>query len=138
MQLNIANRIGFLLAGTLVLCCGCGEQPYTITFENQSGVEISEIHATPDSRKAEAKNLLSENLPDGESVTLTVGKFKEDYIEEGFHVAAYNAVDGSYQTFDLLMVKNGGRVTFYMDNIELCAAVDATAEEIEALKNNQE
>lgn len=114
-------------------CTACGEDPYYITFENLSGVAISEIHATKDSEKIGAKNLLTEALPDGETITLEVGRFKEEYVDEGFYIVAYNAEDGSYQEFHMLMVKNGGLVSFYMDAIELCVAVDCTHEEIEEM-----
>lgn len=120
--------ISVMLAAT-----SCGEEPYYITFENLSGVAISEIQATRDSEKADAKNLLTEALPDGESITLEVGQFKEEYIDEGFYIVAYNAIDNSYQEFHMLMVKNGGLVSFYMDAIELCVAVDCTHEEIEEM-----
>ena len=33
----------------------------------------------------------------------------------------------------MLVVKNGGRVSFYMDSIELCAAVDTSHEEIQSM-----
>lgn len=132
---NFAKKILLIAAaiGLMPCCTACGKEPYYITFENLSGVAISEIHAVPDSQKTDAKNLLTEALPDGESITLEIGKYKEDYIDEGFYIVAYNAEDGTYQEFHMLMVKNGGLVTFYHDFIELCVAVDATHEEIEEL-----
>lgn len=132
---KIARKAAIAAAAmSVMLCCtACGEKPYYITFENLSGVAISEIHATKDSDKSDVKNLLTEALPDGETVTLEVGRFKEDYVDDGFYIVAYNAEDGSYQEFHMLMVKNGGLVSFYMDAIELCVAVDCTREEIEEM-----
>lgn len=132
---NFAKKILLTAAaiGLMPCCTACGKEAYYITFENLSGVAISEIHTVPDSQKTDAKNLLTEALPDGDSVTLEVGKYKEEYIEEGFYIVAYNAEDGSYQEFHKLMVKNGGVVTFYHDSIELCVAVDSTHEEIEEM-----
>ncbi len=104
-----------------------------MTFENLSGVGISEIHAVPDGQKSNTKNLLDAILNDGESVTVEVGRFAEDSVADGFYMEVYSEADGSFQTFDLLMVRNGGKVTFYMDSIELCAAVDTSHEEIQSM-----
>ena len=57
----------------------------------------------------------------------------EDSVADGFYMEVYSEADGSFQTFDMLVVKNGGRVSFYMDSIELCAAVDTSHEEIQSM-----
>lgn len=117
----------------LIFCTSCGEEPYYITFENLSGVGISEIHAVPDGQRNDTKNLLETTLADGDSVTVEVGRFAEDFVADGFYMEVYSEADRSFQTFDMLVVKNGGRVSFYMDSIELCAAVDTSHEEIQSM-----
>ncbi|MBQ8515799.1 MAG: hypothetical protein IJ496_10420 [Ruminococcus sp.] len=121
-----------VLTAALSVLAGCqsGEE-YTIHVKNLTGAEISEIVITPDSDQSEQKNLLEENLAADGEIDLTIGRFTEEELEDGFAVVVYNAEDGSYGTFSMLQIDNGDTVSFYLDDWGLAVAVDLTEEEIE-------
>ena len=131
--MKIKSIMAVLTALFIAVLSGCMHNDYRITFINLTGVDISAIYIAPETDKGNFKNYLKEDLTAGDEIEISVDVSGQE-AEKGFTVEAFSAEDNSSETFDMLMVKNGGTVSFYIDNYGLAVGVDMTEEEIENQK----
>ncbi len=132
-KMKIKSITAVLTALFIMVLSGCMHNDYRITFINLTGVNISAIYVAPETDKGNSKNYLKEHLASGDKIEIFVD-VSEQEAEKGFTVEAFSAEDNSSETFGMLMVKDGGTVSFYIDNYGLAVGVDMTEEEIENQK----
>lgn len=111
--------------------CKKSDIEYTVNIKNMTGVEISEIYITPETNKSELKNRLSENLEADGEISLSLGKFSDEDIKNGFAIEVVNAEDNSSGTFSMLHIENGDLISFYLDDWGIAVGVNMTEKEIQ-------
>ena len=124
------------LALISVLLSGCGGKEYSFTVRNLTGVGISSVYIRPQNSTESMAQVLEEVLEPDTEITVKLGRLGEDDTKNGFVLEVYSAEDGSSQDLSQLHIPDGGRVTFYLDDWGLAAAVDMTDEEVMELKES--
>ncbi len=127
--------LGLVLVGVMLCNTGCGvpaRHTVTVEFQNLTGVEISELIVYCEACEMDTTNRLSENLAVDGMVRIDLGRYSDRELSEGFALEAVSAADGSTESFGGLMLYNGDRVSFYLDDMGLALAVNQTEEEIAA------
>ncbi len=127
------RRISILAAAVMLLSlAGCEQKEhYTVTVRNLTGVPISDIYIRPETDLSKNENLLEEHLPTDSDVTLSVGKFTEEEVQQGFALEFQSAEDSTAETFGMLYFDSGDTITVYFDDWGLAVAVNQTDEEIQ-------
>ncbi|MBR2284787.1 MAG: hypothetical protein IJ874_10295 [Ruminococcus sp.] len=120
---------------TAAMLSSCGAKSYGITIRNISEVGISEVYIKPENQSVSMENVLEETLQNNTEVFVELGKYSDEDTSDGFLLQVYSAEDGTDQTFSQLHIPDGSKVTFYLDDWGLAAAVDMTDEEIAELKD---
>lgn len=106
------------------------KKDFSINFKNMTGVEISKVFISPETKSGYGENLISENIKVDETIEIPLGKLSEEDIIDGFALKIYNAEDESYEIFDNLMFKDGATLSFYIDSFGLAVAVNTSDEEV--------
>ncbi len=122
------------LAAVMLCSAGCfGESKTKVTIEvqNLTGVEISQLIMYCEACEMDRENRLEGNLAVDGTAEVSLGRYTESQLQEGFALEVYNAQDGSFEEFGMLMVQDGDTVSFYLDDMGLALAVNMTPEEID-------
>lgn len=117
----------------LSLLTGCGGARTTVTLRNLTGYEIASAELAQESDSSEHKDRLEgKPLADGENREITLGKFTEEELAEGFS-ALICLSEGSEEDFGHLILRNGDVLTIYIDDISISAGVNLSDGEVAAL-----
>ena len=127
------KTIFLLPALAAMLLTGCGDQQScTVTLRNLTGYEIASAQIAQESDDSNHTDRLDGTaLPNGEARALSLGKYSEDELAEGFS-ALIELADGSEENFSRLILKDGV-LTIYIDDLSISAAVNVSDEEVAAM-----
>lgn len=128
------KTIFLLPALAAMLLTGCGDQQScTVTLRNLTGYEIASAQIAQESDDSNHTDRLDGTaLPNGEARALSLGKYSEDELAEGFS-ALIELADGSEEDFSRLILKDGDVLTIYIDDLSISAAVNVSDEEVAAM-----
>ncbi len=136
IPMHVLTKRCLLLPLAAVMLCSAGcfgvtKTKVTIEVQNLTGVEISQLIMYCEACEMDRDNRLEGNLAVDGTAEISLGRYTESQLQEGFALEVYNAQDGSFEEFGMLMVQDGDTVSFYLDDMGLAVAVNMTPEEID-------